>query len=338
MNYIKLIRLSLIYGFLLITFISFQNCSKWSNNGGSSYSASHVGKLLFKSNFGPGVTIKAPHDLYANRLGGWQGLTGTDSETGYNWSSPILDSYFNGVQLITVDPVTLTNIGDYITSEIRQAPGPKGDLVYELFTNVKIKAPVGEGGSQAPLLINRPWNKGDVTDLYISYWFKFQADLADRLDSSVSSGNWRVLFEFKTGGYNNTYAGDYRIQTTVLKGSDNKLYWMSKGDNVANGPWTRVDYWIDRNFNVPVPLNEWFKFEVFWHRSTGNDGRYWAVLNGQVITDHYGPNMGDLNLPINRIFIENPYSGGSPSIQSEITGIEIWSGFPCGEGVSCYGE
>ena len=245
------------------------------------------------------------------------------------------------MQLITIDPVTPSTVSDYITAEIRQVRGPKGTPVYELFQNVKKKAPVGmvpvgKGYAQAPLLIQRPWTIGDVTDLYVTYWFKHQADLARQLDDTVSAGNWRALFEFKTGGYLNAYPGDYRISTLVMKGADGSLYWNTKGDNVANGPWPRVDYWVEANHTVPVPVDTWFKFEGYWHRSSGNDGRYWAAVNGQVIVDHHGPNMGDQGLPITRIFITNPYSGGHAPVESHMTGLEIWDGFPCGSGVSCY--
>lgn len=333
---LKIIKQLFFYLINLILLSSlFQNCTKKNYSDGSKVSASEVGKLIFKSNFGTGVSIKSPQGIYPNGMGGWQALTGTDDETGFNWSNPILNSYFNGMQLITAEPITLDTIKNYITNEIRQVPGPNGSLVYELFTDLKIKPPPGIGVAQSPLLINRPWDKGDVTDLYITYWFKFQPDLVERLDNTVPSGNWRVLFEFKTGGYNNTYEGDYRIQTTVIKGSDNKLYWIAKGDNLA-GLFPRVDYWTDKNNTLPVPVGEWFKFEVFWHRSNNNDGRYWNAVNGKILFDHYGPNMGDFNLPINRIFIVNAYSGGTPNIQSEITGLEIWSNFPCGNGVSCY--
>ncbi|QOJ22950.1 MAG: hypothetical protein HRU78_04220 [Gammaproteobacteria bacterium] len=76
-----------------------------------------------------------------------------------------------------------------------------------------------------------------------------------------------------------------------MKGPDNKLYWTTKGDNVANGPFTPVDYWREENHVVPVPVDKWSKFEVYWHRSSDSDGRYWAAVDGQVIVDHSGPNM-----------------------------------------------
>ena len=296
--------------------------------------AAHSATLLFKTNFGPDVSLGAPYSFSAN--GAWQDFTGTDAETGFGFPFNFFDAEFSGIQLITVDTITPTTIGDYITTDIRPVLGPFGTPAHELYQSVKIKSPVGMGGSQAPFLLQRGWDKGDVTDLYFSYWFKHQANLNTQLDKTVTTGNWRVQFEFKTGGYLNSWPGDYRILTYVMINNSGKLYWLSKGDNGANGPWDLEDYWQEVNQDVPVPVDEWFFFEVCWHHSAGSDGRYWAAVNGQVIADHHGPNMGKYNLPITRIMFINPYSGGHAPVDSHLTGLSIWSGFPCGEGVSCY--
>ena len=318
--------------------------------------AAPTATLLFASNFGPDVSLGAPRDIKTTAASpaggglGWQDLAGTDKETGYSWPVAALGAKFSGVQLITVDPVTSSTIGNYITAEIRQVPGPQGAPVYELFQNVKIKAPVGKGLSQAPLLITRSSSLGDVADLYVAYWFKHQADLATQLDNTVSAGNWRVQFEFKTGGYGGSDSnGDYRISTDVMKGADGTLFWRTKSDGVANGPYVgdcqhRADptcmgfsgYWGPVDSTVPVPVDTWFHYETFWHRSSGSDGRFWAAVNGQVIVDHAGPNMGKLQLPITRIMVTNTYSGGRAPVESHVTGLEIWNGFPCGVGLSCY--
>ena len=305
--------------------------------------AAPTANVLFKSNFGPGVSLGAPRNFYTSSAGGggaWQNLTGADRETGYAWPVAALGSDFSGVQLITKDPVDLSTIGNHITAEIRQVPGPQGTPVYVLFQNVKVKlvglVPDGQGRAQAPLMIKRPWTIPDVTDLYVTYWFKHQTNLTEKLDTGVSSGNWRMQFEFKTGGYQNTYPGDYRIATGIKKDSDGSLFWYTKGSNAANGPWPKIDYWGEDNHTVPVPVGTWFKYEVYWHRSAGSDGRYWSAVNGQVIIDYHGPNMGEYHLPITRIMIDNTYSGGHPEVQSQIAGLEIWDGFPCGVGASCY--
>ena len=298
----------------------------------------NAANLLFRSKLGSGVSVGAPTNFYPNGsgTGAWQYITGMDKETGYNWPITAFGANFSGVQMITVDPVTPSTIGNYITNQIRSVTGPNGKSSNELFQNVKIKGAVGQGGSQAPLLIQRPWTIGDVNDLYITYWFKYSADLAEKLDSRVPSGNWRTQFEFKTGGYNNTGSGDYRIATYVMKDTDGQLYWLTNADNQANGPWSKVDYWNEENHAVPVPVGTWFKFEVYWHRSSGSDGLFWAAINGKEIVDHHGPNKGVYKLPITRIMVNNAYSGGYAAVESHSTGLEIWTSYPCGWGMSCY--
>jgi len=68
--------------------------------------------------------------------------------------------------------------------------------------------------------------------------------------------------------------------------------------------------------------------EVFWHRSVGADGRVWVAVNGQVLADHRGPNMGVNNAAINRIFTSLVYSGSPYPIYQWTGDLEIWDGFP----------
>lgn len=299
-------------------------------------SQTQAAKILFRSNFSSGVTITEPYGYFPTGNGAWQQITGTDKDTGHSWPIKALGANFSGLQLITVDPIEPSTIGYYITNTIKTVAGPFG-TINELFQNVKIKGGVGEGGSQSPFVITRPSTIGDLKELYTSYWFKYPADLASKLNSTVSSGNWRTQFEFKTGGYGGDMgSGDYRIITNILKDTDGSLYWLTKGDNQANNSAPRVTYWLEENRVVPVPVGTWFKFEVYWYRSSGGDGRFWAAVNGQEIVDYRGPNMGVNNLPITRIMPHNVYSGGSGPVESHITGFEIWDGFPCGIGISCY--
>lgn len=294
-------------------------------------------KMLFRSNFGPGVTVNAPTNFFSSGKGALQHITGIDKETGYSWPVKAFGTNFSGLMLITKDAVTSATIGDYITNEIRSVSGPKGKTINEIFQNVKIKGDVGEASSQSPYMFNRSSTLGDVKDFYMTYWIKYPADLTEKLDPTVSAGNWRAHFSFKTGGYNgNDSSGDYRIAINILKDTDGNLYWLTKGDSDANGPVPITTYWRDDNRVVPVPVGEWFKFEVYSHRSSGSDGRFWAAVNGQEIVDYHGPNMGDYDLPITRIMPHNTYSGGYGPIEAHITGFEIWDGFPCGDSVSCY--
>jgi hypothetical protein len=304
-------------------------------------SGAHAANMLYKTNFGPADTIlSAPS---ASDTSGWQDVAGINVATGTQ--GPILPfgATRSGLQLLAEASVTSSTIGNYMINEIQQVTGPAGNPVNALFQSLKISnaAPPTWGSSQDAFMIRRELvdsgQQGDTGDVYYSYWFKFQSDLHTQLGTG-NGDNWRVMSEWKTGGLNNTWKGDYRIITAVQQDSSGRLSWSTSGDNVANGISTEQTYWQEDNTTVPVPVGKWFKYEVFWHRSSGSDGRYWAAVDGQVIADHKGSNMGIYNLPINRIFLTNAYSGGKAPIQQWLTGLEIWDGFPCGAGMSCYGN
>jgi hypothetical protein len=77
-----------------------------------------------------------------------------------------------------------------------------------------------------------------------------------------------------------------------------------------------------------VPFGRWFKFEAFWRRSAGDDGRVWMALDGRKIVDKLGPNIGINNDPIDRIFLMQLYSGASYPLEQWTDDVQIWSGFP----------
>lgn len=303
-------------------------------------------KLLFKTNFQSDVVIGPHRDLYASKMGGWQDIIGKDNSTGFSFGKVNnLGAYFTGIQNITTEPVTLETIKDHVQHEIKSVVGPNGSQIKSLTLTLKKKGPVGAvlpgaGHAQAPLLFARDYRLADMKTAYVSYWFRFDEGMPARLHPEISSGNWRVLFEFKTGGYKNTGNGDFRIQTTVLKNKENKLYWMTKADTNANAQTSEIplkDYWVYRNYDMPVPIGKWFKFEAYWMRyADGTKGRYWNAIDGKVLFDIKNKTLGEFSLPVGRLFVINSYSGGEPPVISEIAGLEIWDNFPCGQFRSCY--
>ncbi|UJP04825.1 MAG: hypothetical protein LZF61_08160 [Nitrosomonas sp.] len=304
---------------------------------GSTAPLSHAADLLFKSNFGPGVSLSPVHRFKHNYA--WQDITGTDQETGYTWPIKAFGAKHSGIHLWAYQPINAANVNDHIENVIRPVIGPTGKTVNELFQKVKIKGPIGEAKALASLQVIRDWDIGDINEAYITYWYKYEPDFPTKLDGMASGGHWRSQFGWKTGGYNKLVGeGDYRFFISVIKGKDGRLFWRAAGDNVANGPWKRVIYWNEDNQAIPVPVDKWFKFEVYWKRSGGSDGRFWAAVDGNVITDRRGSNMGAFNLPVTRITINTPYSGGKAPVESHSTGLEIWDGFPCGDGIPCFGH
>jgi hypothetical protein len=149
-------------------------------------------------------------------------------------------------------------------------------------------------------------------------------------------GTWRAFFALKTGGQK-AFAGplndpvnngDYRLEVYVLTFGGGTPYWAVLADNNAGGGAPPFNSWVVENRTVPVPVGAWFKFEIFWHRSRGADGRVWVAVNGNVICDHSGPNMGALYLPINRIMMPILYTGSRMPVYQWIDDLEIWDGFP----------
>src|SRR6185437_17151193 len=99
-------------------------------------------------------------------------------------------------------------------------------------------------------------------------------------------------------------------------------------DNDANGGYPKQEFWRAQNSNIPIPVGEWFKLEVFWHRAKDSTGRVWYAVNGQVIDDHHGTTIGVNNDPVGRIMINQVYSGTTYPIYQWTDDIQIWQGWP----------
>jgi hypothetical protein len=144
--------------------------------------------------------------------------------------------------------------------------------------------------------------------------------------------HWRFVFSWKTGSAVGVDDGDYRVILNAASWNRPGVpqpgmpHWEVRADNAAGADPEYVEFWRAENRTVPVPLGEWFKFEAFWHRSTGNDGRIWMAVNGQVIVERFGPNR--IAKDINRIYLSGVYSGEPYPLYQWLDDLQIWSGFP----------
>jgi hypothetical protein len=148
--------------------------------------------------------------------------------------------------------------------------------------------------------------------------------------TGVGGWHWRSVFEIKT-------AGDFRFIAMIRRDpylNGGNLFWSFGYDNEANGGLPYQSLWgfpVDpegSNTLIPVPVGQWIKVEVFWHRSSANDGRWWMAVNGQVLVDHYGPNMGIYNAAINRIMPSLLYTSTGYPTYHWVDDLQIWDGFP----------
>lgn len=269
--------------------------------------------LLFWSGFESGVSLGPIYNCYPN--GCYQDLVGNDAATGFSW--PPKMSSNSKFQMRSGTQTSPDTIDDWIVNQIQTVTGRTGAQTRAQYSLIKKNPCTGTAGqgscsTQAAYIV-RPLTQGDT---YISFWRKLQPDLLQKMAGET----WHVLFEWKS-------SGDYRVISQIVN-YGGKPYWQIKADNVANGGLAKQEFWRTENKAVPVPIGEWFKFEVFWHRSKGADGRVWMAVNGQKIVDKFGPNIGVNNDPIDRIFLTQLYSGAAYPIYQWTDDVQIWSDFP----------
>ena len=268
-------------------------------------------KLLFSSSFEGATALNLPANC-------WQTTVGADSTTGFTWPANIWGGSIS-FQLIPGQVISCASVGNYMANRIVTVTGHAGNQTQALYSEITQR---GDNSTQNVFLLQPASEQGD---LYVAYWLKYQADLLAKMTPQT----WRSLFEWKT-------AGDYRVGIYVASWGDGcggikplgPLFWQIQADNNANGGLPFQSFWRVDNCAVAVPVDQWFKFEVFWHRSAGTDGRVWVAVNGQVLADHRGPNMGVNNAAINRIFNSLVYSDSSYPIYQWTDDLEIWDGFP----------
>ena len=292
---------------------------------------------LFNSGFEGVITLVPPVDCWGT--GCWQDITGLDSLTQFSW--PISVGGRGGKFLMLTDPVATTaaTIGNYVLNRVDTVSGHRGDqtrALYQLISqNANGTAPMGTSPEQNEFQLLPLTESGD---LYISYWIKLQPDLVAKMNNLPAGpgvgggGTWRAFFALKTGGQTSwgdpADNGDYRVEVYVMTYGGGQPYWTVLGDNTAGGGAPLVNNWSVENRTVPVPVGQWFKFEIFWHRSSGADGRVFMAVNGQMIADRSGANMGAWNMPINRIMAPMVYSGSTMPIYQWVDDLEVWDGFP----------
>jgi hypothetical protein len=255
-------------------------------------------ELLFKSGFESGVYID--QTAYQNSED-YRFIRGRDNETGFEWPISILGADESALHYVDDDNHQAVN------AEIQTVTGHNGNLTKALY-NVEN---YNTGVTQCPYeILNIRQGK---KDLYIKYWIK--------MDSAglVQTNMWRTFFEYKTKDYANNEG--FRLIAFVYTDNDGIPYWHWQGDADPQNPVWEID-----NRDIPVPLNQWFLTEFYWHWSNGNDGRALWKINGEIVGDHHGATTRN-NKPIDFIMLTQIYGNANPKHQW-VDDIEIWSGLP----------
>jgi hypothetical protein len=304
---------------------------------GAAAAEPETARLLFRSGFEGDLRIKPPKACWGT--GCWQDIDGRDKTARFDWPPRVLGG--GGRFLMLTDPAHITpaSISSYMFNRVETVAGPDGTPTKALFQMISRNhngtEPMGESPAQNQFQF---LPRDDFRELYVSYWMKLQPDIAERMNGLKpgagvrDGGTWRGIFAFKTGGQRPDGEpadnGDYRIEVYVFTYGGGKPYWGVLGDNNAGGHAPPSNMWHVENHTVPVPAGEWFKFEILWRRSAGDDGLVWVAIDGQTIARRRGPNVGARRMPVNRIMAPLLYSGSRMPIYQWVDDLEVWSGMP----------
>jgi hypothetical protein len=159
-------------------------------------------------------------------------------------------------------------------------------------------------------------------DLYMRFWAKIPGN------SELSY--WHSLWQMKT-------SSDLRLIFNIESGNavtncaaTGVPRWTIAADDSANSTKTQT-FWKECNGSVPVPLNKWFKVEMFLHRSQTGQGRFWAAIDNQQIFDKrdanglYAPGSSQ---PIDRLLLPQLYGGDTYPKYELVDDMEVWDNFP----------
>lgn len=296
-------------------------------------------KLLFSTSLEGPISMLPVVATDCWNIGCWGRMTGLDSVTSFSLPSTLGEG--TSMFLLDTDPIAPTpaTVGNYVFSSFETVAGHTGATTravrQQISKNLNGTEPMGAQGLQNEFMF---LPKNTINDLYVSYWLKLQPDMVDKMTNLPAGpgidrgGTWRGIFALKTGTVTANGAaqnnGDYRIEAYVNTYGGGAPYWCILGDNNAGSGAAPVTYWKIDNHDIPVPVGQWFKLEIYWHRSAGSDGRVWMGANGKTIADYRGPNMGASNLPVNRIMAPMLYSGQRMPAYQWFDDLEIWDGFP----------
>lgn len=261
------------------------------------------GELLFSSGFEGETYLSGPNPGSESQLWpDYEFIRGADNSTGYSWPIRILGSNFSGIHRIDDDG------GAAIDNSIEQVLGYQGQETKALFQRVNYDI----------LATQTPYQINNIAENPEALYFRYRM----KTDNTALMGpnKWRAIWEYKTDNYGTSNDG-FRMIAFMQTDSQGTPHWVFQGDTSPTNP-----VWQVKNYEIPVPLNEWFQVEYYIQWSAGSDGYAFMKVNGQLVGEHIGAttvNADDLDF----IILTQVY-GNSHPMHQWVDDIEIWDGLP----------
>ena len=234
-------------------------------------------------------------------------------------------------------------VTDFVGADIESYPGHAGPDSHVLHQWLIKREDRGNGQSgpapQIPYAIRPRSSFQDQHDLYARFWLKYPGTL---------TGYWQMPWQFVTNGTFN--AGDPRALRVSLLATPSRSYnykdcgpeaaghwhWLVQADSGPPQDQQEADATVTQfcNAGSDVPMNRWFKVEIFWHRaqSTSDLGRIWVAIDGHEVIDTPDNKkqgfMYAAGSPIDRVNLPQMYGGDAYPREQYVDDLEIWSTFP----------
>lgn len=251
-----------------------------------------VGTKLMGARF-QGITLGAASNGYGT-------INGTDSKTGWNWSTNTVFGAKPRIQYLGGNAsASIVSTTDYegVTSQVLQ-------LVI-----------AAQSGVDQCILLLEP------TETITEYLQRGRLKLASNIASALGSGGWVACGpEMKT-------AGDYRVNCQIgIVGSTPRFNVAM--DNNANGglpPSGQMTNFYGSpvyNFDFTVPVGLWYQYELYFKRSD-TAGRITWKINGSTVFDMDNiDTIGVNSALINRMMLGSSYASGGNVVQ--VDDVEMW--------------
>jgi hypothetical protein len=245
---------------------------------------------LFRSGFGPSVTLNEPNRPYPNsEFNYWfRSILGQDTATGFSWPMTMWGTP-RVQQLSSFLPGSLP-YDDYIRIELKNVTGPTG-LISRVLSNQLLQHH-NAGPEIARSGVGYSFEGTPSSSFYIRRFLRYPADVV----ANMGNGDWFVQQEYKTRDCTGPHG---RLIVTWVMDVQGGRYEVrfDRGNNCGiPEPWTQIVNGINfqqrPSATIPsLPVGEWFydEYHVRYSPNGSAQDLVQYAINGQIIFDHRGP-------------------------------------------------
>ena len=234
----------------------------YENNGDSS-------KLYFKSGFEANTIATLVSEQYHY----WK-IDGTDTVTGYDWTDdieeiPYMRGYLRGGLFGNHENTWESDCFAEITTD------PDNSMNSVMHFR-QYGAPTGSGRVSAALMYNYEDSEKEIFEQgYIKYRMRLSEGIGE-LENIERVVDWFMFTELWEKNQEGISHASWWLNIYKDAGVGQPLHW-GMGMREKDESSFRI-IWKEKNREVPVPIEEWFTFEMFYKKGDENNGRIWVAI------------------------------------------------------------